>query len=301
MPTRRRNHLLLLPILLLLSTSPALADRPGWNEPGRAPGYNQDGLLRINTNYFNMAAATGGDFYYWAPGEFAASAGLFNVPIASEPIVLAYASEGGTFRQVQDIPVDGTISQLSLFAGAQRLDRFRLFRPDGRSVDENPAGVTVQSFRFMRIVTVVDPEPGVWRVEMSGEGSFELAARYLAERRRLQQLGLKGIDLIDFSFVELRGRPGHQGLFALKETPPTGTRQRCRMTLTGGVEPLAVELVSDRGYVIGQVELEPQPELPADEFIGSCLVPDQPFRVRVTGKGPQDWTFQRVTSGLLAP
>jgi len=279
----------------------AKAERAGWNEPGRTPGYDQGGLLQINIDYFNIAAATGGDFYFWAPGEFAAAAGLLNVPVASGPIALAYASSGDPFTCSLEVPVDGTISRLSFFAGAQILDKMSLARPDGRSVEANPAGVSVQTFRHMRILTLTDPEPGLWRAEMSGSGSFELAVRYLTDRNRLAKRGLEGIDLIDFNFVELRGRPGHQGLFPLSEPPQAGTMQRCRITLSGGIKQPIIDLVSATGAVLSGVRLEEVSDIAADEFIGSCLVPDQPFRVRVRGEDTEGWPFQRITAGLTAP
>ena len=287
--------------LLVLLPLTASADRAGWNEPAREPGYDQSDLLRINIDYFNLAAATGGDFYYWAPGEFAASAGILNVPVASEPIALAYASNGDSFTRTIDVPVDGTISRLSFFAGAQRLDELSLTRPDGRNVEANPAGVSLQSFRHMSIVTLVDPEPGLWRVEMSGSGSFELAVRYFADRTRLEERGLEGIDLIGFDFAKLSGRAGHQGLFSVSEPPKAGTTQFCRTTLSGGIESPIIELVSVDGAVLGSVNLDEETDVAIDEFIGSCRVPDQPFRVRVRGKDPQGWPFQRLTSGLTTP
>ena len=78
-------------MLIALFPYSAIADRTGWNEPGQAPGHHDSGLLNINKDYFDMAAATGGDFYFWAPGEFAEAAGHLNIPISSEPIALAYA------------------------------------------------------------------------------------------------------------------------------------------------------------------------------------------------------------------
>jgi hypothetical protein len=136
---------------------------------------------------------------------------------------------------------------------------------------------------------------------MTGSGSFELAARYLTDRKALEERGLKGIDLIDFSFVELRGRPGHQGLFSLEEPPQAGTMQTCRITLSGGIKQPIIDLVSATGVVLSEVRLEEQPDIAADEFIGSCVVPDEPFRVRVRGEDMEGRLFQRKTAGLTAP
>lgn len=288
-------------VLFVFCTPPANADRAGWNEPGRAPEHNQEGLLHINTDYFNLAAVTGGDFYYWAPGEFAEAAGLLNVPISSEPITLSYASSGGSFTHTLELPVDGTISELSIFVGAQLLEDFRLLLPDGRSIEENPTGVAVQAFRHMRIVTLTAPEPGGWMVEVSGRGSFEVAARYLTDRDMLAERDLEEIELLDFAFVELRGRPGHQGLFTVSEPPQIGAEKRCLTTLTGAIETPTIELVSTTGEVLNVVVLEDRSDLSEDEYLGACRIPDQPFRVQVRGKDSEGWIFQRVTSHLIRP
>jgi hypothetical protein len=173
---RKPNSLISLILLtLLLTAPPAAAERPGWNEPPQAPGYDRNGLLKINADFFNLAAASGGDFYFWAAGEFAASAGLLSLPIASDPVALFYRSGGGAFAQSIEVPVDTAITHLTLFAGAQRLDEVQLLRPDGRSVEANPAGVAVQVYKHMRIVAVENPEPGRWRIEARGAGSCSIA------------------------------------------------------------------------------------------------------------------------------
>lgn len=300
----RKPTLLLFIVLitLLLSASPVGADREGWNEPPRAPGYDSHGLLKINFDYFNMAAATGGDFYFWAPGEFASSAGFLTVPIASDPIALAYGSGGKDFTLREEIPIDTTISRLSLFAGAQRLDELRLLRPDGRSVEANAAGVVRQVYKHMRIVTVEDPEPGRWQVEARGAGNYSIAARYLVERKELTARDLEAIDLIDFDFVEVKGRPGHEGLFPVTQTVRAGERRLCRITLTGGVRVQVIDMISASEEVLGEIRLDASAdETAADEFIGTCRVPAQPFRVRVRGEDREGNPFQRLTGGLTSP
>ena len=301
---RKLNPLLFIArVTLLLSIAlPAAADRPEWNEPPQAPGYDRNGLLKINADYFNLAAASGGDFYFWAPGEFAASAGLLSIPVASDPVALSYRNGGGDFVQLLEVPVDAAITHLTLFAGAQRLDEVQLLRPDGRSVEANPAGVAVQVYKHMRIVTVEDPEPGRWRVEARGAGGFSIAARYLAERKKLAARGLEAINLIDFAFVEVRGRPGHEGLFPVEKPVRAGEKRLCRITLSGGVREPVIEMVSDTGEVLGTIRLEASAEeVAADEFIGTCRIPEQPFRVRVRGQDREGHLFQRLTAALDSP
>jgi len=60
------------------------------------------GLLKVDPIYFDLAANTGGDIYFWAPGEFASS--HLQVPLPQEPVVLAYGTSEGT--KVFYIPVE---------------------------------------------------------------------------------------------------------------------------------------------------------------------------------------------------
>lgn len=289
-------------ITLLLSIAPAAADRPGWNEPPQAPGYDRSGLLKINADFFNLAAATGGDFYFWAPGEFAASAGMLSLPVATDPVALAFRSGGGDFVQSIEVPVDAALTHLTLFAGAQKLDEVRLVRPDGRSVEANPAGVAEQTYKHMRIVTVEDPEPGRWRIEARGAGSCSIAARYLTERKKLAARGLEAIDLIDFAFVEVGGRPGHEGLFPVEKPVRAGEERLCRITLSGGVREPVIEMISATGEVLGAIRLDAfADETAADKFIGTCRIPKEPFRVRVRGEDREGHLFQRLTATLDSP
>lgn len=300
---RKPNSLLSLILLtLLLTAPPAAADRPEWNEPPQPPGYDRNGLLKINADFFNLAKASGGDFYFWAPGEFAASAGLLSIPVASDPVALSYRSGGGAFAQSIEVPVDAAITHLTLFAGAQQLDEVRLLRPDGRSIEANPAGVAVQVYKHMRIVAVENPEPGRWRIEARGAGSYSIAARYLAERKKLAARGLDAIDLIDFAFVEVRGRPGHEGLFPVEKPVRAGEERLCKITLSGGVREPVIEMISATGEVLGAIRLNAsEDETAADEFFGTCRIPKQPFRVRVRGEDREGHLFQRLTAALNSP
>jgi len=298
-----KSEILLIALATLLFIAcPAAADRPGWNEPPRTPGHDRNGLLKINGDFFDMAAATGGDFYFWAPGEFAASAGLLDVPIASDPIALSYRSGGDNFAQSLEVPVDSAITRLTLFAGAQRLDELRVLRPDGRTVEENPADIAVQVYEHMRIVTVEDPEPGLWRIEARAAGSCSIAARYLSGGEKLRVRGLEPVDLVDFAFVEVRGRPGHEGLFPVEKPVRAGEKRLCRITLSGGVRQPVVEMISVTGEVLGAIRLDASAdEAAADEFIGTCRIPEQPFRVRVRGEDREGHLFQRLTAALNSP
>jgi hypothetical protein len=164
---------------LFLSTSaPAQQDRGQLppHERALAPGE----LLPVDRSFFQVAAATGGDFYFWTPGEFARAD--LHVPLGGEAVLLSYGESDGK-PQSFELPIDALSGRLELFVGAQRLDGLRLIRPSGFELTDDPA-TCWQRYERMRIVSVELPEPGTWRVEFTGRSLYALSARVAAGRIR---------------------------------------------------------------------------------------------------------------------
>ena len=128
---------------------------------------NQRDMLPVNKTYFDLAASTGGDFYFWAPGEFASA--KLTVPLPGVPVVLSYGSMPSG-KKVFEIPVESGVKELTLFAGVQRKDLAVLVRPDNTPFAE------AQVFQNMLIATVPAPPAGVWRLELDGEGVYAVTA-----------------------------------------------------------------------------------------------------------------------------
>jgi hypothetical protein len=277
-----------------------LSAREGYNEPPRQLSYDQAGRLKINRDYFELSANTGGDFYFWAPGEFAASAGILQVPVTSDPILLEYGN-GDQFVKSCKIPVDSGIGLLSVFVGAQRKDMVVLHRPDGRTTSANPAFVTEQKFRHMTIITVENPEPGMWKLETSGAGSYVVSARYSYGKRRQDSGAGEGIDLLSVQFVETGGRPGHEGLFPVKGMVRSGESRLCSISITGSISDPAAEFISQDNKVLGRIKLKPFSRESGGELLGTCTIPSTPFRIRVSGRDADGYPFQRVTAAIYVP
>jgi len=129
------------------------------------------GPLRVDKDMFELAAATGGDFYFWAPGEFAAA--KLQIPLHGEDVVLAYGTVDG--KRVFEIPVESGVQELTLVAGIQRKDLAVLLRPDG-----TPERDAVQSYQHMTIAIVKSPPPGQWKLELQGAGTFAVTAHVKA-------------------------------------------------------------------------------------------------------------------------
>jgi hypothetical protein len=154
-------------IVLLL-----LAGPPQEDQTPRPPQRNRQGLLAVNRDFYEMAAATGGDFYFWAPQEFATS--NLAVPIQGQEVLLSYGSIDG--KRVFEIPVEGGVRSLTIFCGVQRRDLAVVIRPDGVAARERDPGAVIQSFQHMTIATIESPAAGTWSLELTGAGLFAVTA-----------------------------------------------------------------------------------------------------------------------------
>lgn len=248
-------------VLALLLLAPSQEDqRP------RAPQFNRE--------YFDLAAKTGGDFYFWSPGEFAAA--RVQVPIHGESVVLSYGSFEG--KRLFEIPVESGVKQLTLFAGIQRKDLTVLVRPDGTVVRDG-----VQLFQHMLIATITSPLSGIWRLELDGAGAYAVTAHVKA--------AADAPDLVSFEFVEPGGRPGHEGMFPIKRPLRSGESLACSLSLEGTVREAELSFVTADGSVIATMPST------ADR----CSVPNVPFRVLVRGIDGKGSPFQRIESPLREP
>ena len=275
-------------LIAALAAGSAAADPGQRSQPARvAPG----GLLRVEPVYFESAARTGGDFYFWAPGEFANS-GL-QIPLHGEPVLLAY----GKFdkpRRSFNFPVESGVRTLTIFAGAQRKDRAVLVRPGGTIVADGDAGVALQTFSHMTIATIQAPTPGTWRIDFEGAGMFSVSAHI----KPTVEADVPGMD--DFDFVELRGRPGHEGLFPIEREVFKGQTIACQLEASGAVSAVQLALVTGDSRPITTVPVAAETG-DTEHYLGRCPIPNVPFRVVVTGRDRLGQSFRRTTSALYVP
>ena len=278
---------LALAALLLAAPGSRLPDPGQLALPARP---DAQGLLRVDPVYFRMASETGGDFYFWDPGEFS-GAGL-HLPLPGETVALAYGTFQGQALHIA-IPVESGVTRLSVFAGAQRKDQAVLRRPDGRAVSGAAAGEALQVYSHMAIATVEQPDPGVWLLELRGVGLYSVSAQLSPARDE----AAPSFDRLEF--VEMGGRLGHQGWFPIQREPRKGETLQCSVELGGTISAPAFRFVAGDGTVVGHAELRREEE--GGAYYGRCVVPSTPFRVLVTGLDSQGRRFQRIESGLRTP
>lgn len=267
-------------LFLLLAVSVLMAQE---DQRPRPPVKDDRGLLQINRQYYDLAASTGGDFYFWAPGEFATA--RLQVPVHGEGVVLSYGALES--KRVFEIPIESDVKEMTLFAGIQRKDLAVLVRPNGSVARDRDDGVAIQLFQHMLIATVKTPSPGVWRLEIDGAGTYAVTAHVKANEN--------APDLISFDFVEPGGRPGHEGMFPLKRAVRAGESLPFEIALSGAIKEAKLEFTAQDGSLIGTT---PITATTAGQYEGRCTVPRVPFRVAVRGVDAKGAPFQRIESHL---
>ena len=247
---------------------------------------DERGLLQVNRTYYDMAASTGGDIYFWAPGEFATA--KLRVPVEREPVALAYGSVDS--KKMFDIPIESGVEQMTIFVAVQRKDLATLIRPNGTTARDRDSGVDLQPFQHMLIATIASPAAGVWHLELQGAGMYAFSAHVKPSK--------DAADFVGFEFVEPGGRPGHEGMFPIHRDVHTGESITARVDLSGKVKDPQVDFVSGDGTLIRTFAMTAVSE---DEYQARCTIPSTPFRVVVRGVDASGARFQRTESKLRTP
>jgi hypothetical protein len=275
-------------LALVIASLSAVAD-PG--QRPQPPRTGAGGLLKVEPTYFDMAARTGGDFYFWAPGEFASS-GL-QLPLHDDPVLLAYGRiDKG--RRSFEVPVESGVRTLTIFAGAQRKDRAVVVRPGGAVLAAGEPGVQLQTFSHMTIATIKSPATGNWRIDFEGAGMFSVSAHVKGSA----EPGAPALD--DFQFVESGGRPGHEGWFPINREVFKGQVIACRLEISGAAGGAQLAFVTADDRPIARQSIDPEPG-DGEHYLGRCHIPSVPFRVVASGRDRMGQTFRRTTSPLYEP
>jgi hypothetical protein len=136
----------------------------------------------------------------------------------------------------------------------------------------------------------VKPQAGKWRAEVSGTGTFWLEAQAQSD-----------IYFIKAEFVEVGGRPGHEGLFRIQGQPVAGRPATLRVSMSADdTRTTEFALVSSKGDVLKRVNLHPTSrDRDFLDLAGDIALPTEPFRVAVTGRDEREMPYQRFYATLF--
>ncbi|HKX55036.1 MAG TPA: hypothetical protein VJN01_03000, partial [Xanthomonadales bacterium] len=100
-----------------------------------------------------------------------------------------------------------------------------------------------------------------------------------------------------FDLVELTGRFQHEGWYPIPGDPLPGTVTGLA-ELVGDWQSIQFRLVSENDEFIQDIELEP---LAGGSFVGEFEVPEQPFKVAVSGIDGEDGPFDLTWPIVFRP
>ena len=146
---------------------------PGWSAPDRGQAgatAAEYSLLPIDESAFEIAAATGGFYYFWQPGEFAR--------VAEQDSGALFVSGGQTVEQIDgqlqgslDLPfeVDAGSAEIIVRVGLQSRGEIELWAPGAAIPYEGPQNLRTA---HMLIVRAPEPRAGTWTVRLVGAGVY---------------------------------------------------------------------------------------------------------------------------------
>ena len=210
-----------------------------------------------------MAASFNAETVFWATAPLASGGQTITVPV-----------DGVTSRVAFVLSTDGSIADMTVTD------------PRGTPVT---AGTGVEAFSFgcVRGFAVERPVAGEWTVRAAGAGTYWFVVHARSD------LGLD-----DAAFVQVAGRPAHEGLFKIPGQPVAGRPATLRARVTReDVTDATFDLVSMSGARLQAIELSPvTASSTEEEYVGEIAnLPSIPFRVRVSGRDRTGAVYQRVS------
>jgi hypothetical protein len=240
----------------------------------------------IDASYIRVANATGGQPLPLGPTEVGAAAALMTASFDAEAVFWASAPLASSGQTIT-VPVDGVTSRVAFVLSTDGSIADMTVTDPGGTLVTAGTGVDAFSFGCVRGFAVERPAAGEWTVRTAGAGTYWFVVHARSD------LGLD-----DAAFVQVAGRPAHEGLFEIPGQPIAGRTATMRARVTReAVIDATFDLVSLSGVRLQAVELLPvSASSTEEEYVGEIAnLPSLPFRVRVLGRDRTGAVYQRVS------
>jgi von Willebrand factor A domain-containing protein 7 len=240
----------------------------------------------IDASYVRGANATGGQILPLSPTEVSAAAPLMAASFNAETVFWATAPLTSSGQTIP-VPVDGVTSRVAFVLSTDgSIADMTVTDPRGTLVTAAP-GVEAFNFGCVRGFAVDQPVSGEWTVQATGTGTYWFIVHARSD------LGLD-----DAAFVQVAGRPAHEGLFKISGQPVAARPATLRARVTREhVTDAIFDLVSMNGARLQAIELSPvTASSTEEEYVGEIAnLPSIPFRVRVSGRDRTGAVYQRLS------
>lgn len=258
---------------------------PG-QQPDRFTASNWRDLAAEDSGFHEVSEASGGQVFDLLISETSSITDLADLAARSNSVGIAslVTTLSGPVS-TWSIPADSGLERMT-FSVSGTPDMV-IRRPDASVVQPGEPGVATIDLTTGRILSVVDPIPGAWSVELMGTGPVSL-----------EVMGEGPLDLASFDFVEMKGRPGHEGWFPITGLPTRGTHT-VSAALAGDFFDVMFELRRKDGTVLRTFSLEQGPGQQSFQFSGELQLPGEPFLVYAFGTDGEGAPFQRLLPGAV--
>jgi hypothetical protein len=243
-------------------------------QPGLRPGWPCNG--RPDPSYFRIAEGSGGQFFFFHPSEVADSGALMAAAMSHGATVLRAGGQLATGLHEFPVPVD-RVDSLLFSLSVQCLQVAEIVRPSGAGLQAADPGVEYHQYEAGRIVTVLQPDPGEWRVRMSGTRLFLITVQAKAE------LSIEAPRFVPEGPLQ------------------AGLARVLRFSARTDAQDVHARLVTQGFQDMAAIPLRIVRDETGEDFVGDLVLPARPFRLVVTGRDADGLPFQRVHAPLFDP
>src|SRR6266851_3910557 len=233
--------------------------------PQTRPGWPCVAGRAIDPTYIRTAEATGGQVF------------LFDRSEAGRSMILMQYS-----GKHEDTIFRSTIT-------LQCLQSITVLRPTNTEVHAGEPDVNDNRFRSGQVLILTRPQAGAWRVRIAGAGLFFVVAQ-----------AKSSISLNRVEFVELGGRPGHEGMFPVKGPFHLGEQRTLSVNLEAPAGDAHFRLIDSAGETLEPLEMSPADQGEDERTLeGKITLKHAAFRVAVEGRDAAGYPYQRVLPRLI--
>jgi hypothetical protein len=248
MPSKRLLCVLFAAGFLYAQDGQKQGSRPGWPcVPGRA----------VDPTYLEVSESTGGQLFFFQRNEAAQGMVVINAPHTHPATVLRAVGNLAGDRDFE-FPVDAGMKSILVMASLQCRREIRVSRPSGAEANQSTS-VQFLELQAGRIQQIDLPEPGMWKVRLSGTGLFVLSVQTKAD-------------------VSL----GRVAVSAM----------RLEAHVSGQVSNVRFQVIDAAGDPVASLDAVEPDE--GGAYRSPVEPPVERFRIRVTGTDASGWPFQRT-------
>ena len=244
----------------------------------------------VDPSFIKASEGTGGQVFLFDRSEAGRSLVLVRNTHKHEHTIYRSMGTLSTGSREFFFPVDSTVESLMLSISLQCSQSITVYRPGDTEVHGGEPDADENRFKSGLILILTRPTAGPWRVRMAGIGMYFAAVT-----------AKSSISIDRAEFVELAGRPGHQGLFPIEGPVRVGEQRMLLVDLRAPAGDKSFRLVNAAGDTLEPLDLKPVAESGGQsQFTGAFVLEHPEFRVAVQGVDAAGYPYQRVQAALFA-